>query len=179
MKILKATAEELFDHSLEISSKTIPFSSEVRAMCEQNSCGSYGKNWTCPPALPVLDELQLQLASFTTFLIIYKVYQVKSSFDWQGMMSGVTDFQARMLCLKKKIEAIEPKFDFLVLGAGACQVCASCSFPDGEPCRNPDDAIVSVEAYGIDVMKMMIENKLQYYSGKNTVTYIGGVFYRS
>ena len=27
----------------------IPFSAEVRGMCEANRCGRYGTSWSCPP----------------------------------------------------------------------------------------------------------------------------------
>ena len=29
----------------------IPFSADVRKMCEDNRCGMYGKCWTCPPGV--------------------------------------------------------------------------------------------------------------------------------
>jgi hypothetical protein len=35
--------------------------------------------------------------------------------------------------------------------------------------------IVSLEACGIDVMRLMKVNGLPYYGGPNTVTYIGGL----
>jgi predicted metal-binding protein len=63
----------------------------------------------------------------------------------------------------------------MLLGAGSCQLCPSCSYVDGEPCRRPDDMIVSLEACGINVMSLMKVNNLPYYGGKNTVTYIGGL----
>jgi predicted metal-binding protein len=92
------------------------------------------------------------------------------------MIAGGTDFKGRLLALKKEIQALGPPLDFLVLGAGGCRLCDPCAYVDREPCRRPDDAIVSLEACGIDVMRLMKDNGLKYDNGKNTVTFIGGIF---
>jgi predicted metal-binding protein len=169
----------LFDGCREIAVTAIPFSEEMRRLCEQNDCGNYGRNWTCPPAVQSLADFRPQLASFDTFLVVYRVYEVAGSFDWQGMMRGVGDFQDRLRTLKKKLGAALPPSGFLVLGAGGCLFCKTCAYINGKPCVNPEETIVSVEACGIDVLRMMVENGVRYYHGENTVTYIGGVFLRS
>ncbi|MFC1532843.1 DUF2284 domain-containing protein [Thermodesulfobacteriota bacterium] len=64
---------------------------------------------------------------------------------------------------------------FKILGAGGCSQCKQYTYIDEEPCRRPDDALVSLEACGIDVIRLMKDNGLKYYNGKNTVTYIGGI----
>ena len=177
IETLKQFIDNDFDHSKTIAVSGIPFDDEVRRLCEQNSCGKFGKSWTCPPAAGAIEELQARLTAFNHFIIFYKVYALEDSFDWEGMMAGVKDFQSRIFKLKKQIRAKEPEFDFLVLGAGACQVCDACTYPEQEPCRFPDDAMYSVESFGIDVMKLMRDNGLNYNNGPNTVTYIGGLFY--
>jgi len=37
--------------------------------------------------------------------------------------------------------------------------------------------MVSLEACGMEVMALMKDSGLKYYHGKNTVTFIGGLFY--
>lgn len=176
MKELNGCIEEYFDQAKLISVSEIPFDPEVRKLCEQNSCGKFGTCWTCPPAIGDLEELRRRATDFHHFFIFYKVYALEDSFDWEGMMDGARDFQKRILKLKKQIQATNSDFDYLVLGAGACMICETCSYPQKEPCRFPDRAIFSVEAFGIDAMKMMQTNGLQYNNGPNTVTYIGGLF---
>ena len=166
-----------FENAKAISTSRVILSDAVRKMCEQNKCGQYGKNWTCPPAVKSVDEFRQDIAAFDTFLVVYQVYPVKSSFDWRGMMVGGGDFKDRLYALKKEIETSDPDFKFIVLGAGGCSLCERCAYLDGEPCRSPEDAMVSVEACGIDVMALMKDNGLKYYNGKNTVTFIGGLLY--
>ena len=179
MNSIGSIAERHFDNCRELPSSAITLSAEVRKLCEQNSCGQYGKNWTCPPAVQSIDDFRRQMAPYDTFLVVYQVYGIKTSLDWNGMMAGGVNFRERLLALKHEVEAAEPQRDFLVLGAGGCHLCDPCAYVTGEPCRNPDDAVVSLEACGIDVMGLMRENGLKYYNGKNTVTFIGGVLYKS
>ena len=100
---------------------------------------------------------------------------MKSSFDFKGMMSGAGDFNTRLLVMKEDIGKQCSQLKFKILGAGECSICEKCTYVDGVPCRRPDDALVSLEACGIDVIKLMKDNGLKYNNGKNTVTYIGGI----
>ena len=170
-------AEKHFKSATEVPIAGIEISDEVRKMCEQNKCGHYGKNWTCPPAVKPLDEFRKEMAQFDSFIVVYHVYNVESSFDFKGMMAGAADFGVRMLAMKKVLEGDCPQCKIKVMSAGACGLCKKCTYSDGKPCRRPDDALVSLEAFGMDVMKLMRDNGLKYYNGKNTVTYIGGVAY--
>lgn len=176
MKRFQNRIQDLFDNAKTIPFSGVPFKSEVRQLCEQNMCGCYGKSWTCPPAVESLGKLQLGLSKFDCVVIFLKVYHLEDSFDWEGMKSGIKDFQSRILKLKKSIEKTDPDFRFRVLGAGACSLCDACTYDRQLPCRNPEDALLSVEACGIDVMEMLQNNGLSYNNGKNTVTYVGALF---
>ena len=92
------------------------------------------------------------------------------------MLSGIADFRNRLIKLRNDFpEGIK----HMILGAGYCPLCKKCSYIDGVKCKRPNDAFISMEACGIDVMRLMKENKLKYNNGKNTVTYIGAVIYDS
>ncbi|MFV0435873.1 MAG: DUF2284 domain-containing protein [Desulfopila sp.] len=170
---------EKFDCAKDIERLAVPLSDECRKMCEQNMCGSYGRNWMCPPAIGSLAELQRQFEGYDRCLIVTKVYTLEDSYDWEGMKNGAKNFQDRLMEYRGLIAAEAPQFGYLMLGAGACLLCPTCSHQVQEPCRFPDKAIVSLEAFGVDVMRMMAEQGLKYNNGVNTVTYIGGIFYCS
>lgn len=168
-------AENHFSNMKEISVDQITLSEDVIKMCEQNRCGHYGKNWTCPPATRSIDEFRDEISTFDSFIIVSQVYELKGSMDWAGMMSGVSDFRKRLVKAKKEIENSCPGLTFLALAAGSCSLCEPCAYISGEECRRPDEALVSVEACGIDVIRLMRDNGLKYHHGKNTVTFIGGI----
>ena len=65
---------------------------------------------------------------------------------------------------------------FLSLGNEGCELCASCTYPDA-PCRFPDRAGPSVEAWGINVMLLAKQLGVKYNNGPNTVTYFSMILF--
>lgn len=174
MKTMTQIIKKHFPNSKEIPPHSITIDESVRKMCEQNVCGHYDKSWVCPPAVDTLDDIKLKIDAFHACVIVYNVYDVKSSFDHKGMMSGLADFRHRLIGLRKDFP---DNRTYLILGAGHCHLCKECGYITGEKCKRPDDAFVSMEACGIDVVRLMKDNDLKYHHGVNTVTYIGAVFY--
>ena len=58
----------------------------------------------------------------------------------------------------------------LPIGAGCCTKCKVCTYPDA-PCRFPDQAFSSMEAYGMLVTQVCKANGLEYYYGPCTIAY--------
>ncbi|MPW26640.1 DUF2284 domain-containing protein [Alkalibaculum sp. M08DMB] len=158
----------------QIDKDSIILSDEVRNLCEKNYCGSYGKNWVCPPAIENLDSIRDTFENYNNFMVLHEVYELNDSYDWEGMVNSAKDFQEKLLSVKK---GFGKDFDFKIFGVGACSLCKTCTYPEDKPCRRPEDKIISLEASGIDVMSLMKDNNLQYNNGPNTVTYIGGILY--
>jgi predicted metal-binding protein len=153
------------------------FSDEVRKYCEMNSCGMFGENWACPPGVGPVSELQDIALRFNKGLMIQTVHQLESSFDLKGMMAGKKEHEA---VLRKILQFAEEKYnldDTLLLGAGHCDLCDECTYKSGQPCRFPDKALASLEAYGIDVMKLAKDYGIPYYNGVNTVSYVGLILF--
>ena len=65
----------------------------------------------------------------------------------------------------------------LHLGAGGCHLCEVCAKKTGEPCRHPDRAVASLEAYGVNVSALARLCGMKYINGENTVTYFGALFF--
>lgn len=149
----------------------------TRDLCKQNSCGQYGKNHMCPPAIKGIEEWGKEVLSYDNAVIVTKVYSTKNSYDMEAMFDGIRDFQKVLVGLKEDIKYQFPEKRFLVLGAGSCFICKKCTYEDENPCRFPDKAFPSLEACGIDVMSLSKSVGVKYNNGKNTVTYLGGIFY--
>ena len=65
----------------------------------------------------------------------------------------------------------------LHLSCGGCGLCERCARRDDEPCRFPDKAMASLEAYGVNVYQTTRSTKLKYINGQNTVTYFSLVLF--
>ena len=63
------------------------------------------------------------------------------------------------------------------LSCGGCHLCERCVKPSGEPCRKPDQALPSLEGYGVDVYQTVRNTTLRYINGTNTVTYFGMILF--
>ena len=66
-----------------------------------------------------------------------------------------------------------------MLAADGCTLCEKCAAQSNEPCPYSEDALSSLEAYGIFVTKISDVSGMKYINGKDTVTYFSGVFWNA
>jgi len=72
-------------------------------------------------------------------------------------------------------EAAALKPDALCLGAGGYRLCAKCACPD--PCRFPEKATASMEAYGLFVTQVCKDARLPHHHGKKTIAFTGCILF--
>ena len=167
-KILQAANGRIHQWAV-VEVKDIEFSEEVVAACRANYCGNYNKSWMCPPHVGTLEELKSRYTAYRYAFVFTTRHEVEDSFDIEGM------FAARLVHdeVEDLIRPCLPE-NARVLGAGGCNVCKQCAYP--EPCRFPEKAKSSVEACGINVVSLAKTAKINYTNGENTVTYFSVVF---
>ena len=157
----------------EILTENIPFAPSLIELCRMNSCGNYGKSYTWPPLIGDTDSLIAKAKGYRKAIAFQKVYPLEDSFDFEGMVAGKKAFKQ---LTKQVYQLCEEQLDrFLLLGAGACDICKTCGAIDSVPCRFPKQAIASLESYGIQVSSLAALCDMNYINGKNTVTYFGAI----
>lgn len=149
-----------------------------RDICRGNQCGMYGKCWVCPPDVGDIEELTARLRSYTGAVFYQTVAKLEDSFDFEGMAEGQKAHFAVSYRLQEAIAETMGGEDLLHLSCGGCGLCVRCAKLDALPCRFPEKALSSLEAYGIDVYTSVKNSSLKYNHGANTVTYFGAVFFR-
>ena len=144
-------------------------SATFREACRQNMCGQWGKCWMCPPDVGEVNELMAQIRNYRHGLGYQTIGELEDSFDIEGMGEA----KKRHIALTHRIEAAAKTLvgDHLHLTCGGCGVCERCAKVDGQPCRFPEKALPSLEAYGVDVYNTTRQTSLKYINGQNTVTY--------
>ena len=147
-----------------------------RDMCAANYCGNYGRNWMCPPDAGDIHELMAALRTYSYALVYQTVSELEDSFDFEGMMEAGARHNQLMAELRRLL-AEEPLSRVLHLGAGGCRMCEVCGKRTGEPCRQPDLAVASLETYGVNVSKLAAAAGMKYINGQDTVTYFGAVLF--
>ena len=155
------------------------FDVAFRAACEANQCGKYGTNWSCPPGVGEPAALIECARRFKSGLVIQTVWPIEDMFDFDGMMAGGLSHNALFRRVVARVAPLLPSGEKLALSAGACAVCETCTFPVGQPCRRPEQAMASLESYGIDVARLIESSGLSYNNGPNTVSYVGVILFGS
>lgn len=174
-EMLRYAAEAGADKAASVSVRDIPFDPSFRELCRQNACGQYGKSWMCPPHIGDIRELIARAQTYQNAVLYQIVRPLEDSFDFEGMMAAAHEINRISLHLRRMLSAAAS--EALVLAAGACLLCERCTLPDGEPCRFPQLAAPSLEAYGVDVSRLCAACGLPYVNGANTVTYFGAVLF--
>ena len=158
------------------AAKDLKFLEEVRDMCSTNKCGNYGRLWTCPSACGTLDESRSKARQYNWGIILQTTAQMEDEFDGEAIEEAQKTQKERFLEYCARLR--EKGEDFLPMGSGGCGVkCASCTWPDA-PCRFPDQAFTSMEAYGLLVTDVCKSADTPYYYGRNTVTFTSCVLFR-
>ena len=140
---------------------------EVREMCSADRCRSYGKSWCCPPACGTLEEGAAKLKEYDFGIIVQTTGTKEDDFDFEIIADTAKKHKESFYAL---VDFLKNEYgNVLPLGAGTCTICEKCAYP--EPCRFPDKAITSMEAYGLWVSKVCELSKIPYYYGPLTITY--------
>ena len=160
-----------------IPQEKIVLSAEFRKICEGNGCGRFKSNWMCSPTIGDIETLMAKVRSYKWGLWYQLIGDIEDSYDFEGMMQAGQNHNR----IAKSLRTVFEKAGIsnpLHLGAGGCRVCGVCAKRTGEPCRHPDLAMSSLEAYGINVSRLAPAADMKYINGNNTVTYFGAVFFR-
>lgn len=160
------------DKAEYIPAKDIILSAEFRKICQSNSCGLYGMCYMCPPDVGDIEELMDKVKQFPGGVLYQNIYPLDDSFDYEGMVEAANRHFA-ISCKLQKAIAGRNEGKVLHLTKGGCGYCKRCAKEEGFPCRFPEKALPSLEAYGIDVYNTSKATSLKYINGKNTVTYFG------
>ena len=118
--IEKMAQEAGFTHVAPLDPKTLQLKPEVRQMCEVNSCGMYGKRWSCPPGCGSLEECAQRVSRYSRGILVQTVGELEDELDGEGMMDAEHQHKENFLKMNKLLR--QDHADVLALGAGCCTV---------------------------------------------------------
>lgn len=167
-EVLELARSAGFSHAGELNVEGMQFVPEVRDMCAADRCHSYGKCWTCPPHCGTLEQTAEKARRYSRGILIQSTGQMEDDFDIECMMETEALHKQRFHALVKNVRTVYP--DCLPMGSGTCTICQTCTCPD-TPCRFPNEAISSMEAYGLVVSEVCRQSGMEYYYGPRTITY--------
>ncbi len=173
MDFLAAVNEIGFSHVVEFDPKILKARDAVRAMCAEDRCRAYGKNWSCPPNCGTVEECQAKMLSYNKGILLQTTGNLKSVIDVLGY-KNVGD-RHNELVYKLHDILLDGDAEFLLLGAGGCRRCKKCAYPN--PCRMPGKSVSSMEGYGLLVSQVCKDAGAEYNYGEKTITYSACILY--
>ena len=168
------TAEAGFEHAIFFDPAQLDFRQDVRDMCNADKCHNYNRCWVCPPACGDISKSVEMARKYKKAVMVQTTRQLEDSFDIETMLEAAESHKKRFSQAVDIMRRVDP--DCLPMGAGGCTICKKCTYPD-EPCRFPDKAFTSMEAYGLFVAAECKKAGLEYNYGQNTLTYTSCILF--
>ena len=165
-----------FSGAGRMAAKDIVLSREFRDACAANRCGVYGKCYMCLPDIGDIDVLMAKVHAFSDALLLQTVSPLEDSYDFEGMVAAGKKHARLTRELWGKLRTVLPG-ESICLSKGGCGFCKECAKVTGEPCRFPEEALSSLEAYGVNVSATVANTSLKYINGQNTVTYFSLILF--
>lgn len=162
-----------FDVAVPLVPSSLESRNDIRDMCAENRCRAYNRNWTCPPAVGTLEECQARLRSYQNGVLLQTIGHLSKAIDSRAYRNTERRHMEQFRAFSEQIRQSFP--DALCLGAGGCRICKTCAYP--EPCRFPEKALSSMEAYGLFVTQVCRDSHVSYYYGERTISYTACVLY--
>ena len=149
--LLELAKSEGFSAAL-ITPEQIPVDAKFRAFCEENLCGKYGANYSCPPDCGTVEELHQKILAEDKVLIVQTIWNIKGYEDKAAIQKSKETHNAMVLRLKAKLE----NHDLVGFCSGynGCPLCNPCKRTTNEPCSHPELRISCMSAYCIDAAEL-------------------------
>ena len=170
-KLTESFREIGYSEYKQIKTTKIPFSHDVFAQCERNTCGKFGKNHACPSPESSEDERRNMILDYRDAFIISITVPFRTK----------TDMENYEIILKEKHSKLRKQFadsDVKVLGVGPCTLCSECTAPENKPCRFPDQTQYSMEGCGSDVVSLSKQQQMTYNAGVGKMVFFALVLYK-
>lgn len=149
---LLALAEEEGFAAAVISTGEIVTDPKFRPFCEENLCGKYNANYSCPPDCGTVEETRSRLMAQARALVVQSVWEIGSYENKEAILDARRRHNAAVLRLSEKLRQAG-LFGFS-LGYGGCPLCEPCKRVSGAPCPRPQERISCLSAYCVDVAKL-------------------------
>lgn len=151
MELIKLAQEEGF-HAAIIPAKDVPVNGEFRKFCEDNLCGKYNVNYSCPPACGTVEEVHQRLFAEDKALVLQIIHEIGSYENKAAILESKKNLNIAILHLTEKLRSAG--LHGFCLGYGGCPLCNPCKQAEGEQCAFPEKRISCMSAYCIDVGKL-------------------------
>lgn len=170
-ELIQAALEEGFAAAAVVDTDTIPFDFTFRPYCEENLCGQYGVNHSCPPICGSCEQMRRRITDRKRALVLQTIWEISDYSDAPAIKEAKAFHNRASLALMEKLRGQNvPGF---LVGASGCALCSPCAAKDGQPCRFPELKYSCMSAYCIFVRKLCDQCGLEYDCGPGLLGFFG------
>lgn len=170
-QIIRAAYDEGFAAAAIIDPDKIVFDPAFRPYCEENLCGQYGVNHSCPPDCGTPEEMKARILSHKKALVLQTVWEISDYSDAPAIKQAKGAHNAAEIRLVKHLRALG--HDGIIVGASGCALCSPCARKLGEPCRIPELKYSCMSAYCIFVRKLADRCGMEYSLPEGLLAFFG------
>ena len=159
MDLMKLAEEKGFRAAV-ISAKDIPVDGSFRKFCEDNLCGKYNANYSCPPECGTVEDVRNRLLSAEKALVLQTIHEIGSYENKEAILKSKKNLNLAILHMTDDLR--KAGMDCFCLGYGGCPLCDPCKQVEGKTCAFPEKKISCMSAYCIDVGKLANRCSLEF-----------------
>ena len=145
-------AEEMGFSAAYIDTADVVQDPSFRKFCEDNLCGKYNANYSCPPDCGTVEQVQERLKAGKRALVLQSIWEIGSYDNKEGIQKSKKTHNAAILRFTESLR--KEGINGFCLGYGGCPLCDPCKRVNNEPCAHPEQKISCMSAYCIDVAKL-------------------------
>ena len=170
-QIIQYAVEEGFAAAAIVDTSDIVFDSSFRPYCEENLCGQYGANYSCPPDCGSPEAMKQRVLAHKKALVLQTIWEISDYSDMTLIKPAKASHNASEIRLVKRLRA--EGCDGFIVGASGCALCSPCAQTLGEPCRFPEYQYSCMSAYCIFVKKLADKCDMEYDCGDGLLAFFG------
>ena len=146
---IELARKEGFADAAVIETKKIVLDASFRPYCEENLCGMYGANYSCPPDCGTPAEMEQRLLGFQRALVLRSVWSINDFKDTARIKAAKKEHNEATLRIAEELR--RQGHQGLMIGASCCSLCSTCEKVQGNPCKFPQKQFSCMSAYCIYV----------------------------
>lgn len=159
-EIITLAIAEDFKQAEIIDTNKIVFDAAFRPYCEENLCGHYGANYSCPPDCGTPELMKQKVLAHKKALVVSTEWEIEDFSKTDKLKEAKNIHNAAMFRLIKKLR--EEGHQGFMIGSSGCTLCKPCKLVIGEPCEHPEMMYSCMSAYCIWVKKLAEDCNMNY-----------------
>ena len=158
--ILNYASNVGFDGVVKIETNQIPFDATLVKYCQENLCGRYAVNYSCPPHCGNAKQMQ-DAVLCRKYAVVVQSFFNNVSFDDKQAVADCKQTHANRLQQLLQFSC-DNGYDAFIIGATGCERCNPCAVVENKPCPYKEQIHSCTSAYGINVAQLLKNCSMSY-----------------